>query len=251
MPKLQRLPELIEAIYDAALEPALWNDVVVGINDFVEGQACGLFSKDQISKFGVTHYYCGADPHYIQTYSETYSRFDPLTTLPGYGDVVSIPDLVDFEEYRRGRFYQEWLKPQGCIDAANVVLEKSKSTCPVLMTVLVGNRMVDEEMRRCIAQIVPHANRALMINRALETKQSVAANLAEVLDGLSAGIFLLDAGCRIVHANIAGHRLLAADDVLREIAGELVARDIQTNQTLRRVFDTANDVSLEIGRAHV
>src|SRR6266536_381065 len=224
MPRPRRLPDLIEDIYDAALEPALWNNVVTGIRDFVGGQACGLFSKDSISKFGVTHYYCGADPHYIQLYSETHSRFDPLTTLPRYGQVVSIPDLVDFDAYRRGPFYQEWLKPQGCIDAANVVLEKSRSSCPVLMTVLSARHMVDAEMRRRIALIVPHANRALMTNRVLEAKASEAA--AETLDGLKAGIILVDAACRIVHANTAGLRMLEADDFLREIGGQLVARDI-------------------------
>jgi hypothetical protein len=144
----KKISELIEDVYDAALEPARWNDVVVGINDFVGGQACGVFSKDSISKFGVTHYYCGADPHYIQLYSDTHSKFDPLVHLPRFGQVVSIPDLVPFDEYRHGRFYQEWLQPQGCIDAANVVLEKSDSKCPVLLTVLSGKRMVDEAMRR-------------------------------------------------------------------------------------------------------
>lgn len=244
MPRASKLPDLIEEIYDAALEPALWNEAVVGIRDFVGGQACGLFSKDSISKFGVTHYYCGADPHYIQLYSETHSKFDPLANLPRYGKIVSIPDLVDFDEYRRGRFYQEWLKPQGCIDAANVVLEKSKSSCPVLMTVLSGKRMVDEEMRRRIALIVPHATRALMINRAIESRQSEAAAFADILNGLNAGIFLLDAGCRIVHANTAGHGMLGGDDFLRSIGGQLVARDVQANQALREIFGSDGDVAL-------
>ena len=35
MARSSRLPDLIEDIYDAALEPARWNDVVIGINDFV------------------------------------------------------------------------------------------------------------------------------------------------------------------------------------------------------------------------
>ena len=106
-----KISSLIENIYDAALEPARWSNVVVGINEFVGGHACGLFSKDSISKFGVTHYYCGADPYYIQLYSDTHSRFDPLASLPPFGKVVSIPDLVPFDEYRGGRFYQEWLRP--------------------------------------------------------------------------------------------------------------------------------------------
>jgi len=117
-----QLPDLIEEIYDAALEPALWNDVIVGINAFVGGQACGLISKDSTSQFGFTHYYCGADPHFIQLYAETHSKFDPLSVLPPLGKVTGIPDLVAYDEYRKGRFYQEWLKPQGCVDAARLQL---------------------------------------------------------------------------------------------------------------------------------
>jgi DNA-binding CsgD family transcriptional regulator/PAS domain-containing protein len=240
------ISSLIEGIYDAALEPARWADVVVGINNFVGGQACGIFSKNSISKFGVTHYYCGADPFYIQLYSETYCKFDPLATLPPYGRVVSIPDLVPFDKYRGGRFYQEWLRPQGCFDAANVVLEKTRSSFPVLLTVLAGKRMVDEEMRRRITLIVPHAHRALQINKAIELKQSETAALADALNGLSAGIFLIDPKCRIVHANSAGHEMLLADDFLRSIGGELVARNVQANKTLREIF--TGNTELAIGR---
>jgi DNA-binding CsgD family transcriptional regulator len=241
MSRPDEIPDLIDAIYDAGLDPTLWNKAVVGIRDFVGGQACGLFSKDSISKFGVTHYYCGADPHYIQLYSETHSRFDPLTHLPEYGQIVSIPDLVNFEEYRRGRFYQEWMKPQGCSDAANVVLEKSRSDCPVLMTVLSGKRMVDAEMRKRLAIVVPHASRALMINRAIEDRISEAAAFADILNSLNAGVFLVGRCCRVIHANTAGQAMLAADDVLRSVAGQLVTRSAEANQALREAFRSGGD----------
>lgn len=193
---LRKLPELVESIYDAGLDPSLWNNAVAGIRDFVGGQACGLFSKDSISKFGVTHYYCGADPHYIRLYSETHSKFDPLTVLPPHGEIVSIPDLVNFGEYRKGRFYQEWMQPQGCSDAANVVLETSHASCSVMMTVLSGRRMVDPAMKHRLSLIVPHASRALLINRAITSQLTLATALADVLDNLASGIFLLDAFCR-------------------------------------------------------
>jgi PAS domain-containing protein len=132
---------------------------------------------------------------------------------------------VSFDDYRKGRFYQEWLRPQGCIDAANVVLEKSKSSRPVLLTVLSGKRMVDDEMRKRIALIVPHAHRSLMINKAIDIKQSEAATFSDTLDGLNAGIFVIDSQRRIVHANAVGHDIVSADDFLRSISGQLVARD--------------------------
>ena len=239
----RKLPELVESIYDAGLDPTLWNNTVAGIRDFVGGQACGLFSKDSISKFGVTHYYCGADPHYIQLYSETHSRFDPLTILPPHGQIVSIPDLVNFDEYRSGRFYQEWMRPQGCSDAANVVLDKSNANCPVMMTVLSGRRIVDAGMKHRMSLIVPHASRALLVNRAISSKLRLAAALADVLDSLSSGIYLLNSSCHVVHANASGHALAAADDVVRIIAGQLVIGGAEANQALREAFAARTDAA--------
>jgi DNA-binding CsgD family transcriptional regulator len=239
-----KIADLIEDIHDAGLEPERWNHVVMGVRGFLGAQACGLLSKNSISKFGVTHYYCGVDPHYIQLYADTYSLFDPLANLPRFGNVASIPDLVAYDEYRRGRFYQEWLKPQGCIDVANVVIEKSNASCPIVMAVLPGKRMLDAEMRRRIELVVPHAHRAIMINKTLETRQSETAALTDMLDGLSAGIFLLDAGCRILHANLAGQRILDADDFLRSMSGQLATRDTQINGTLRELFAAEVDVAL-------
>lgn len=231
-----KLSDLIEYIHDAGLEPGRWNDVVVSIRNYLGAQACGLLSKNAISKFGVTHYHCGVDPHFIQLYADTYSLFDPLANLPRFGSVASIPDLVAYDDYRRGRFYQEWLRPQGCIDVANVVIEKSNGRCPIVMAVLPGKRMLDAEMRKRMELVVPHAHRAIMVNKALETRQSESAVLSDVLDGLSAGVFLLDSACRILHANVSGSRMVGADDFLRSAGGQLVARDPHVNQALRELF---------------
>ncbi len=242
MARTSRLPDLIEDIYDAALEPARWNDVVIGINDFVGSQACGLISKNAQSKFGATHYYCGVDPHYIKLYSESYSRFDPLTTLPPKGQVVSIPDLLEYDEYRRGPFYQEWLRPQGCVDVANVVLDNSGPTSADLLTFLPGAGMADADMRRRIAAVAPHARRALLVNKSIDATVSESSTFADILNALSAAIFLIDASCRIVHANTAGHDIVRAGDVVRAANGQLVARDPVVNQTLRKALTGHGEV---------
>jgi DNA-binding CsgD family transcriptional regulator len=115
---------------------------------------------------------------------------------------------------------------------ADVVLENSKAK--ILMAVHVRKRLVDDELRRRMAMLVPHANRALMINRTIEQKTSETTAFAETLDGLGAGIFLVDADCRIVHANAAGQRILDEDDCLRSLGGRLVTRDGEANQSLRQ-----------------
>jgi DNA-binding CsgD family transcriptional regulator len=63
--------------------------------------------------------------------------------------------------------------------------------------------------------------------------------MADALDGLSAGIFLVDADGRIVHANAAAHLVLARGDVLCGPAGRLAACDAGANRILQDAFSGA------------
>jgi DNA-binding CsgD family transcriptional regulator len=230
---------LVGHICDAALDSALWPDVLAKIADFVGGEASALCSKRSESKFVNANYHAGLDSERMQAHSETYGEFDPLATLPLFdvGQVVSIPELVPYDEYCRGRFYQEWARPQGWGDVASAVIEKSGQGCTFLNVVRSeASGMVDGEMRRRMALVTPHARRAVLIGEAIDLKAKEAATFADVLDGLSAGLFLIDANGRIVHANAAGRGILDADDFMRSIGGRLVASDAQVNRTLREIF---------------
>jgi DNA-binding CsgD family transcriptional regulator len=91
-------------------------------------------------------------------------------------------------------------------------------------------------MRRRMMLVAPHIRRAALVRHAMECQRAEIASFAATLDGLRAGLFLVDAEGRIVHANAAGREILKADDFLRSVAGRLVARDAQAQQTLRDLF---------------
>jgi DNA-binding CsgD family transcriptional regulator/PAS domain-containing protein len=132
------------------------------------------------------------------------------------------------------------------------VLEKSvtgRAFLGVVRDEAVG--MVDDEMRRRIAIVAPHVRRAILIGKAIHFKRAKAAALAETLDGLSAGMFLVDGRGHIIHANVAGRLILGADDFLRSIRGQLVAGDAQVNQTLREIFAIAEQGNAALGVKHI
>ena len=112
------LGQVIEDIYDAALDLGRWSDIIGQIAAFVGGQAGGLALKDTLSKN--VNVYCdvGFEPECIQIYLETYSKLDPLAAAPTLvtGRVMGVQELVPFDEYLRGRFYQEWARPQGWLE---------------------------------------------------------------------------------------------------------------------------------------
>jgi DNA-binding CsgD family transcriptional regulator len=246
----QRLTRLIATIYDAALEPALWTEVLKGIAEFVDGRVGGLLAKDTTKKDVSAHWHAGGDPHYMALYAKTYSRLGPVATSPPgeVGRIVSIPELVPYDEFRRGRFYREWAQPQGWVDVAVAVLDKSADGCAYLsMSRHEESGMVDETMRRRLALLVPHVRRAVLIGKAIEFKQAETATFADVFDGLRAGMVLVDAGGRIVHANMAANDMIGADDFLRSIGGRLVAGDAQADQALRETAAAAANGDAEVG----
>jgi DNA-binding CsgD family transcriptional regulator len=236
------LSKVAEDIYDTVLDSARWTSVLAKITDFVDGQAGGLLSKDSVSKSGNAYYHVGVDPHYLGLYAESYWRFDPMGALPfcDVEQIASIPELVPYDEFREGRFFREWVEPQGWVDAANAVLEKSITSCAYLSIIRSKTRgMVDDEMRQRMALVVPHVRRAVLIGRVIDLKQVQAASFADALDGISAALFFVDAHAHMVHANIAGHAVLDAGDVLRRVDGRLVATNAQVDQALREAFISA------------
>ena len=250
----QQLTRLIADIYDAALDAAQWSGVLAGIADFADGQAGGLLVKDCIKKNVSAHYHSGVDPHYMQLYSDTYSKCGPIATslFGNVEQIASVPDLVCYDQFCRGCFYREWAKPQGWADVAIACLEKSASCCAYLNIARdKTGGMVDSEMRQRLALLVPHVRRAVLIGKAMEFKQAEAATFADVFDGLSAGLFLIDAEGRIVHANRAGDDILDSCDVLRSVGGRLAANDVRVDQVLRDAATAAAGGDAALGSAGI
>jgi DNA-binding CsgD family transcriptional regulator len=128
-------------------------------------------------------------------------------------------------------------------------LEKSAISCAGFWVFRRFNEgFADDEMRRRFALVVPHVRRALAIGQVIDLAKIEAAALADSLDTLPAGMFLVDASGRIVHANKSGHVMVAEADVLRAAGGRLAAVDLTANQALLDSFASAADGDAAVGR---
>src|SRR5580704_11900649 len=208
----EHLSQLIGEIYDAALDASKWSVVLGKAAHFVGGSSAALFSKDAASGAGNIYHEFGTDPHYRQLYFEKYVKLDPATTGHFFAEVeqpISVTDLMPYNEFLETRFYREWVQPQGVVDFLAAVLDKSV-TSVAMFGVFRHERdgLVDEEARQRISLIIPHIRRAVLVSRAIDLKTTEAATFADTLDGLSAGMCLIDADGRVVHTNLAGRTIL-------------------------------------------
>jgi len=238
----EELSRLIGHIYDAALDPDRWLDVLARAATFCNTATATIGSFDFVhQKSNITKHW-GYDPHQFQVLLDKYLKLDPLRSvawLPSVGDVVANGDLMPYEEYMASAIGQ-WGRPQGYVDGAQVVLDKS-ATAIALFHVIRHERMgrVDDALRRRMGLLAPHLRRAILIGKIIDLHKIEAAALADTLDGIAAGMFLLDTDAHIIHANARGRSMIEERDLFRSLDGRLAATDLQADQSLRDIVTAA------------
>ncbi|MDO8398869.1 MAG: helix-turn-helix transcriptional regulator [Bradyrhizobium sp.] len=244
----QQLSDLISLVYDAAIDQSLCENAIERVTWFVDGVGAGLFCKDvDAQHVMVTRSFGVAWPLPVELFRQIY----PAAVGHFIADIeepVATADLLPYDELAATGFYQQWARPRGIIDFVSAVLDKSAASV-VMFGVFRHERngFVDDEARHHMRLIAPHLRRAVMIARMFDLKIAEAGTFADTLDGLDAGLCLVDANGRIIHANLAGQAMLDAGDILCDVAGRLVACDAQAHQTLREVFAAADQGDAALG----
>ena len=244
----QRLSDLISAVYDAAIESSLWESAIERVAGFVGGAGGGLFCKD----VGAVH---ASIPHRVGFQMPLpvalFQQIYPAAEGHFLGDLeqpIATTDLMSSGELTASELYRQWAEPQGLVDFLSAVVERSTVSAAIFGVFRhQRNGVVDDHARRQMKLIAPHIRRAVLIGRMFEFKAAEVATFVDTLDGLSAGMYLVDANGRLIHANAAGHALLAESDILRSLSGRLVAREVQTDRALREVFAASGQGDAALG----
>ncbi len=231
----EHISSLIEGIYDAALEPSLWKPALERAAKFIDAFAISVVRMDGVKEPACFERHVGVDPHYERIYDAKYRKCDPrnaFSNLSPIGDVFNTFSVLPPRDMYETQFYQEYFKPQGITGNLRCVLERSPVTYLGAFRRGDDDRSAKTAVRR-MELLVPHVRRALQISKAVDHGNAKTATFIDVLDELHAGIFLLDARCRIVHANKIGDDLLTRRVLLRTANGCLSARE----PDIRRALD--------------
>ncbi len=216
---------LVSAIYDAAIDPALWEPTLVRVSDALSATGALYLSYYCRKPERSRHVVGRLDPDLTQSYLIRHSRSSLWAKpfqLMAAGHVASLDAHVPASQLVRTEFYHDILRPQRILHCGAACLARDAERFVTFCIYRSADAGPAEDAElRLLAELAPHINRATQINARLGTIAAYEQAKANALDLVDHGIILLDGQARVLFINHAAASIVALRDGLTVASGEL------------------------------
>lgn len=236
---------VLECIYDAALEPQRWREVVDALTDgfqAIGSSAYTLFA----SRAGIEGIWStDADAELITAYASKYASEDILAEalwqkIPLPSLVYSLREMVPASAIETWEGFKVLLEPRGVRDCVGLVVDGDGHRATQLM--IYTPRWPEEKIdlaKRAMQRISSHFQRAMRIHWHLENARA-AANTAQItLDMFSCGVAWLSEKRTVLYRNEEMARILGMNDGVAASGDSLRLADPAAQRALSAAVERA------------
>jgi DNA-binding CsgD family transcriptional regulator len=208
------LSSLIGEIYDCALSPTHWSHVLTRIAVYANAAYATITLAEPGIRTPVMIAHSDLDPDKLKTFTSEFG-----CDVPGINEVssgkldipISALNLKNEEEFQKGRFYREWLAPQGLRDGCVTKFTQTDKRLGLATFVTRADRdLINENERRFMRILSPHLRYAARIGNLLDQSAVSLDTYKHTLDCVAAPVFMTDGEGRVKGANAAAERVLSA-----------------------------------------
>lgn len=245
------LSSIIGDIYDCALSPEGWTDVMSRITNTIDAAYTTIAltsTTDSRGRFAAQSPWDSEQMRALQGYE--------LEAIPGLREAVigdiDLPlrtlSVVSEAELERTAFFQEWAKPQGLREACTTKFVHTSDRIGLFSTTTWAKcPPISEQEQRFLALLSPHLRRASMIGDLLDQTRVTADLYRGVLDDLAVPVILAAADGTILHANSNAGQLLAERVFLYARNGVLQAKSSIVSRALLDAIAAASRADTILG----
>jgi DNA-binding CsgD family transcriptional regulator len=236
-----RTDHAVNAIYEAALDPAGWAPALIAVAQqigAVSATAIAMNLTDNSISFGALH---NIDPGRLNDYARHYMSVDvwnaALSRLPGRRPYLS-QALVEDAAFVRSEFYNDFLRSQGIFHAVGGFVMRSSSQ--VFLCGLHRERQQGQfapAQGHRLSRLFPHLERAAQLHGGFAAVGGLAEGLATALERMPQAALLVDSTGRVIWSNGLGEAQLRRGDGIRLRDGRIeAAGSVSLTQDLRRLI---------------
>jgi DNA-binding CsgD family transcriptional regulator/PAS domain-containing protein len=241
--------DVVDLIYDAAVEPDLWPRLLERFADMIGGDGATLMWQNQLTGEGVG-ITARLDPKVPEQFFGHFAARNPLRPPAEYirqaigrfvPSVITDEARIPKSHLMQTEFYNDFMRPFDFHSTVSIGLAAQGfdgGTVDVTRPKRRGS-FTEGELALC-RNLQPHFIRAFSLNRTLAGSHGAGEDLARVLDLLPHSVFLVgDDGC-VKYANRAAERLTSRSRGLTVVAGRLVAAAPDATKRLQALIAIAS-----------
>lgn len=237
------MDDLIGSIYDAAVDPSLWGDVLDRLAALAG--ASGGLAFQPLSPGSGLYASANLDPDSLADYASHYHRHDlwrDAVLRAGRPGVAVGATLIPPDRFLRSEFYNDFLRRFDIRDVLCLHLgHGAGDPGTVHVSLYAGHRRepFDVSEVRQLEGLLPHLSRAMEIRHRLAPEQERSVALAEALDAVARPVIVVNRQGRILHANRPAETMLRRRDGITVSAGRLHALLPGEQQSLAAAIEQA------------
>lgn len=211
------LASFIDRIYEAALEPHQWNELLPDIVKWLDCLAADM-SVVHHGQGIVANVSVNPDPTVLPEYLEYYWAINPRVELGAtarVGQIMSDRD-IPLDQRRQSEYYQEYLPRHRLGDYMGMPMRNDPEGLAYIGFLLAGDAgaPTQRQLER-LSALKPHLVRAHQVQERLGTLQGRTEALTAVSDHMVVAVLVLDGQGRVVFMNRAARQLVTEGDALR------------------------------------
>ena len=236
--------DVLDLTYEAAIDPSLWEPLLVRLANVVGGQRASLVFQNQATGEGKGLSPQG-DPKSFQLLFEYFGARNPLlriTDLPAALRILTDEEKLPKQDLIRTEFYSDFMRrfDMHSIMVIRLAIEGSNTACINVMRPRnrdsFGGHEIDTARR-----LHPHLIRSYRVATKLSGMEHVQRNFADFLDRSAHCVFLVNSKAELRYANRAGEAQLARQNGLTLRGGVLRAQHPDTTNRLHALIAAAGD----------
>jgi DNA-binding CsgD family transcriptional regulator/PAS domain-containing protein len=211
-PAESRLSDLIDHLYDAAVDERLWAGLVPRIAEVFDSSSAvvKIHGDDGVLLLETTDNLVISTPE--QAWADHWHRNDlwvERSVAAGLSQVITSEEIVSRDEQRHSAFYQEWLRRLDIHHMLGATFPVADGQIGVLgiHRPRTANPYTEDDRRKATL-LLPHFQRALRLGCRLSGVALPHATALGILDQIDHGVLVVGRLGRIVYANARAERML-------------------------------------------
>ncbi|GAA4002031.1 hypothetical protein GCM10022279_27420 [Comamonas faecalis] len=235
---LDRFSQILDKLYEAALNAEGWEDCLEHIRDELHGNYVSLIVRTVTAEDAGLIVSVSKDRRTLEQYTPNLN-VSPFTGVQP-DRLVTTADVISDAEWRASDYYRDWCAPHGVyhVMAADIGTREGE---------VYGFRVTrsedeppfsaaDKDLGR---RLIPHIKRALNLHLAMHQDRKVLSLYSRAMAQLLVGVVVLDRDCNVIESNQAAQSILDKHDGLRIAGNQLEATYANDNRKLQRMIKDA------------